>query len=183
MSHCGISPIAYPDLPPELRAEFEGRLRRLGYLGEFFQYSAHQPEALLAFSRFTEALRAALPPSVREVVALTVATVTGNRYERHQHEQLCRKAGMDLGWVARVVALQPEQLDGTDRLVQRLVLALGRDRGHGVDAELAALVEDSGQQIAVGVLLLAGRYQAHALVANALRIEPPVPSVFEETVP
>lgn len=178
MTAVGISPIAYEDLPEVLRAEFQTRVERLGYLGEFFQFSAHQPEALLAFARFTEALRVALPAPVTELVALTVATVTGNRYERHQHERLCQATGVGREWVAGVVALEPEQLDGQDRLVQRLVLALLADRGHGVDTELAAVVEALGQETAVGILLLTGRYQAHSLVANALRIPPPVPSIF-----
>jgi alkylhydroperoxidase family enzyme len=151
----------------------------LGYLGEFFQYSAHQPEALLHFARFTEALRTALPAGVTELVALTVAGVTGNLYERHQHEQLCAKTGIDRAWVARVLALDPEQLEGDDRLVQRLVLGLLADKGHGVDRDLAAVVDALGQETAIGVLLLTGRYQAHSVVANALRIEPPVPSIFE----
>jgi alkylhydroperoxidase family enzyme len=176
----GISPIAYENLPEILHAEFEPRVRRLGYLGEFFQYAAHQPEALLGFARFTEALRVALPAPVTELVALTVATFTGNRYERHQHERLCQANGLGRDWVAGVVALEPEQLDGQDRLVQRLVLALLADHGHGVDADLTAVVQALGQEAAVGILLLAGRYQAHSLVANALRIEPPVPSIFSE---
>jgi alkylhydroperoxidase family enzyme len=176
----GISPIAYEDLPPELRAQLAPRVERLGYLGEFFQYAAHQPAALSAFASFTEALRNALAPEVRELVALTVATSTGNRYERHQHEQLCRKTGIAAEWVADVTALDPDRLAGADRLVQRLVLALLADHGRGVDDELAAVVAELGQETAVGVLLLTGRYQAHSLVANALRIAPPVPSIFDE---
>jgi hypothetical protein len=182
VSESGITRIAYEDLPPELKAELAPRVERLGYLGDFFQYAAHQPAALLAFARFTEALRVALPTDVTEVVALTVATWTGNRYERHQHEQLCQKLGVERDWVADVIALEPDRLDGSARVVQRLVLALLADRGHGVDAELAAVVADLGQEAALGVLLLAGRYQAHSLVANALRIEPPVPSIFDEAI-
>jgi hypothetical protein len=182
VSESGITRIAYEDLPAELKAELAPRVERLGYLGDFFQYAAHQPAALLAFARFTEALRVALPTDVTEVVALTVATWTGNRYERHQHEQLCQKLGVERDWVADVIALEPDRLDGSARVVQRLVLALLADRGHGVDAELAAVVADLGQEAALGVLLLAGRYQAHSLVANALRIEPPVPSIFDEAI-
>jgi len=30
------------------------RVERLGYLGEFFRYTAHQPQALISFLDFTE---------------------------------------------------------------------------------------------------------------------------------
>jgi hypothetical protein len=41
-------------------------------------------------------------------------------------------------------------------------------------------VADVGPAVTVAVLLLVGRYQAHALVVNALELAPPVPSPHEE---
>jgi hypothetical protein len=40
-------------------------------------------------------------------------------------------------------------------------------------------VADVGPAVAVAVLLLVGRYQAHALAVNALKLAPPVPSAIE----
>src|SRR5512143_1851057 len=89
-------------LPPPLAAALRPRVERLGYLGEFFQCAANVPDALLAFQQLTEALKAALPDRVTEVVALTVATRLGNDYERYQHERLCRTLGFDDGWIRAV---------------------------------------------------------------------------------
>ena len=50
------------DMPQELRGYLEDtKVKRLGYLGEFFQVAANNPEALLRFMQFTDALGAALP--------------------------------------------------------------------------------------------------------------------------
>jgi alkylhydroperoxidase family enzyme len=132
---------------------------------------------------FTDDLKAALPDDVTEVVALTVAATTGNDYERHQHERLCLSLGFDEGWVRGVLACDPANpgsaLDAAQRAVQALTLGLLADHGRGVAEPLARLVHEGGQQVAVGVLLLVGRYQAHALVVNALELAPPVPSPLE----
>src|ERR1700748_66829 len=48
------------------------------YLGEFFQCTAHQPEALLSFLEFTEHLKHALPSNLTEVIALSVAVLMEN---------------------------------------------------------------------------------------------------------
>jgi hypothetical protein len=45
---------------------------------------------------------------------------------------------------------------------------------------VSAAVGTLGEQSAVGVLLQAGRYAAHALVSNALAFAPPVPSVLDQ---
>ena len=47
--------IEFADLPSPLAAALEPRVKRLGYLGEFFRCAAHQPRALAAFIEFTEA--------------------------------------------------------------------------------------------------------------------------------
>src|SRR5258708_39733101 len=80
-------------LHPELEAFLQPRIERLGYLGEFFQCTAHQPEALLSFLEFTDHLKHALPNNLTEVVSLTVAQLMNNRYERVQHERLPANPG------------------------------------------------------------------------------------------
>src|ERR1039457_7173748 len=76
--------LRYDDLEPELRALLAEKYERLGYLGEFFQVTAHQPAALADFIRFTNAVGAALPVALGEIAALVVSAALGNDYERHQ---------------------------------------------------------------------------------------------------
>ncbi|MGH7790378.1 MAG: carboxymuconolactone decarboxylase family protein [Candidatus Binatia bacterium] len=169
-------------MPAVLAAALRPRVDRLGYLGEFFQCAANVPEALLAFQRFTEALKQALPERVTEVVALTVAARLGNDYERHQHERLCRALGYDDAWIRGVTALQPgvAALDAVDRAVQALVLRVIERQGHEVAAELDAVVDALGAAPAMAVLLSIGRYVTHSVVVNALALAPPVASLFDE---
>ena len=163
-----IRRIGFDDLDPALQEVLRARVERLGYFGEFFQCAAHQPEALVSLSALTEQLRGALPDDVAEIVALTVATVTSNDYERHQHERLSLKLGLSEEWVRSVVALEE------GGIVQRTVLDLLRDHGRGADVD--ALATEHGDAFAVGVLLLIGRYLMHSTVVNALGLAPPVPS-------
>jgi alkylhydroperoxidase family enzyme len=178
-----IPPISFEDLPTGLAGVLEPRVKRLGYLGEFFQRAAHQPEALLAFNGFTEASKDALGPRLTELVALTASVRLGNVYERNQHERLSVNRGLGREWVAAVETLDPDGaglVDQQERSAQRVVLAVVLDHGHGA----RAIVEDYGARhgapAAVALLLVIGRYLAHAAVVNALEIGPPVPSIFED---
>lgn len=169
------------EMPEPLAAALRPRVERLGYLGEFFQCAANAPDALFAFQQLTEALKAALPGRVTEVVALTVAARLGNDYERHQHERLCRTLGFADEWIAAVEAGAPSGmavLDDTDRAVQHLTLAMLSRAGCGVRRELDAVIERLGAPAAMAVLLLVGRYATHALAVNALDLAPPVGSIF-----
>jgi alkylhydroperoxidase family enzyme len=165
-----IERIGFDDLDPSVREVLAPRVDRLGYLGEFFQVAAHQPDALVSLNALTEQLRGALPDDAAEIVALTVATVTGNDYERHQHERLSLKLGFDEAWINRVIALA----DGST--TQQTVLALLDDRGRGAGPLVDRLAEEQGDQFAVAVLLLTGRYLMHSTVVNALGLAPPVES-------
>lgn len=172
-------------LPDDLRAALAPRVERLGYLGEFFRCTAHQPDVLRSFMAFTDDLKAALPDELTEVVALTVAATTGNDYERHQHERLCLRLGFDEAWVSAVLACAPPQAEPLaegERAVQELTLALLAHHGHGVAAELDRVIDALGPAAAVAVLMLVGRYLTHALVVNALELAPPVASPLEERV-
>lgn len=176
-----INRLEWAKMAPALQEVLRARVERLGYVGEFFKCAAHQPDALASFMRFTEDLRQALPPNLTELTALTVASWMGNDYERHQHEQLCLKLGFTSGWVRAVIAGQgdPSLLSEQERLTRRLVLAMLERRGHQVGPELEDLVRVVGEGDAVGVLLLVGRYVAHALFVNALGLAPPVASIFQ----
>jgi alkylhydroperoxidase family enzyme len=171
------SRLAFDQLPPELQTRLESRVKRLGYLGEFFQVAAHQPEALAGFIDFTEALKERLPDRLVEVIALTAATETGNGYERVQHERLALKLGFSEAEVRSLV------VDGTSLDAfspqERAAIALARQvceaRGRACPAydELERLV---GEEVAVGCLMTAVRYLAHATMANTWGLAPPVPS-------
>lgn len=169
-------------LAPDLAAALQPKVQRLKYLGEFFQCMGHQPQALLSFHRLTDDLKEALPDNLTEVVALTVAGIMENHYERHQHERLSVKLGFDKHWVYEINALAPEKaqaLRDDERLVQKFTLAVIARRGRGVEKEFDAVVQTVGTAHATAVIMLIGRYVMHALIANALALKPPVPSIFD----
>jgi len=165
------------ELAPGVADLLRPRVERLGYLGEFFRCAAHQPAALISFMTFTEDLKRALPDRLTETVALTVSTEFDNAYERHQHERLCLKLGLDEAWIRAVEARDPRQaLSDIDRRVQDLTLAVLRRHGKNTTGELEALVNAIGHEQAIAVLMLIGRYVTHALMVNTLGLAPPVPS-------
>jgi alkylhydroperoxidase family enzyme len=176
----GVPLIGIDELDPMVRQRLQSKIDRLGYLGGFFQLTAHQPESLAAFIDYTDATKRALPDDLAEIVALTVATATGNEYERHQHERLSVKLGLGEDWVAAVELLDPDnpRLTVEQRATQRWVLAVLKEHGRGTKSELDGLVRGLGPKAAIAVALMCGRYVAHATIANSFGIQPPVPSIF-----
>lgn len=178
-----IERLPFEKLAPSVQQVLDARVKRLGYLGEFFKCAGHQPDILVPFMEMTEALKHALPDRLTEVGALTVASVMGNDYERNQHERLSRKLGFGEAWVAAVEKLDPdaaEALSDAERAVQRLVIAAIERRGHDISAQLEAVIDVIGADQAIAVLFLIGRYLTHAIIVNGLGLAPPVPSIFEE---
>lgn len=170
-----IDPVNYAELPPELQNEFEPRVRRLGYLGAFFAFGGRQPRALGAFQQMTEELKTVLPDDVIEVVALAVATALDCKYERAQHERLAARQGHSAAWIeAAAGGSDGDVLSPAQVAVRALSLKMIAGRGAECDAELRAVVDHLGQDAAVGVLLLAGRYIAHSHIANVLGLTNPV---------
>jgi alkylhydroperoxidase family enzyme len=181
MSH-HIPRLEMNELAPKVQDALVARVKRLGYLGEFFKCSGHNPDVLVPFMEMTEALKEALPDRLTEIGALTVAGAMGNDYERHQHERLSEKLGFGRDWVAAVNRLDPaaqHSLSDDERAVQQLALAVVKRQGHRVEAELDAVIARIGPQQAMAVLFLIGRYVMHAYVVNALDLKPPVASIFE----
>lgn len=194
----------FPDLRDDLRAALGPKVERLGYLGEFFQVAAAQPDALAGFVAFTDALKQALPADLTELVALTVATETGNDYERVQHERLALALGHDEAWVRAVErraraaradeggrgadqhraraapadegALDEGALDPRHAAVQALVLAMVRSTGRDAGPLLAEVEAHLPADQVVAVLLTVCRYLGHAAVANTLGLTAPVAS-------
>ena len=177
----GIPRLEMEQLAPEVQRTLAARVKRLGYLGEFFKCSGHNPAVLVSFMEMTEALKHALPDRLTETGSLTVAALMGNDYERNQHERLSEKLGFAREWIAAVNRLQPDQpspLTDDERAVQRLAIAVVNRRGHDVQPELEAAAGRIGPEQAMAVLFLIGRYVMHAYVVNALDLKPPVPSIF-----
>ncbi len=179
----GITPLDLAGLPDDLRQQLSARVQRLGYLGDFFRYCGHQPGALLHFDKFTEALKAALPADLTETVALTVAAAAGNRYERAQHERLAARLGFSATWIESLTGTdpRPEGLSAGQLDARALALAMfdrDWDRARSCLASLAARI---GQQQAIGVLMLAGRYLAHAAISNTLHLG--IPSALQADQP
>lgn len=170
-------------MPETLARELAGRVERLGYLGEFFQKMAHESDALRAFIALTEASSAALGLDLTDLVALTTSAFATSSYEANQRERLCVHHRRSLAWIAAVERLDPDratELTERERAAQRTTLALVRDHGRGAEGPLALYAADHGAGAAVALLFAVGRGVAHALIANALALAPPVPSIFED---
>ena len=174
---------AWEEFPSELTERLEPRVKRLGYLGEFFRCAAHQPEALAAFIDFTETGKGSLPSKTVELIALTCAGWMKNHYERNQHERLSVRLGFGREWVAAVNALAPENqtlLDPDERNIQRLVLTILDTKGSGAQDLFKEVLSDRGPEQAVAILMVVGRYLVHGILINTLDLKPPVPSIFED---
>lgn len=179
----GIPRLSFEELEPALAQTLEPRYRRLGYLGEFFRCMGHQPGALRAFVEFTEGAKASLDKRTIEIIALTVATATGNAYERNQHERLCVRTGFSRDWIREIEALSPDEgkhLSPGDRSVQSWVLAVAQRRFAEASQLYDAFVEQAGAATAVAALLVVGRYVAHSAMVQTLQLAPPVPSIFDD---
>ena len=174
-----IPRLSMAELDPQLADVLRTKVERLNYLGEFFQCTGHQPQALISFITLTEDLKKALPDNLTELVALTIATRMENAYERVQHERLALKLGFSEDWVREVESLETKagsQLSAMELSVQQLTLAILERDGHGTKAEFEEVIRNVGHKAAVAVLMLIGRYVMHALIANSFELEPPVSS-------
>lgn len=177
-----ITPISAAELPADLAAALRPRVERLGYLGEFFRYAAHQPQALMSFMQFTEDLKRALPDNLTEVVALSVAVLLDNAYERVQHERLSLQRGLGENWVREVLSLRSATdgiLSEAETSLQKLVIAVVTRKGKNAAAELDQVVRAIGPAMTMAVLMLIGRYVTHALIVNTLNLAAPVSSPLE----
>lgn len=171
-----IQRLSAKEMPEDLASFLRPRVERLGYLGEFFQCTAHQPEALLSFLEFTEHLKHALPSNLTEVVALSVAVLMDNAYERVQHERLSLKLGLGEDWLREVLDLSGTDatvLSVEERIVQKFAVAVVKRVGRDTTAELEEVVRLLGTPQAIAVLMLIGRYMSHAIMVNTLKLAPP----------
>lgn len=178
-----IPRLEFSDLDRDLAAALSARVKRLGYLGEFFRVMGHQPAALKGFIEFTESAKAGLDKRLVELLALTVAGFFKNHYELNQHERLSVRLGYGRPWVEAVELRNPEAAAGLsdlERRLQRFAIDSVKSHGRVGQEEFDSLVGELGVASAVAVLMIIARYIAHAYVANVLRIAPPVPSIWRD---
>jgi alkylhydroperoxidase family enzyme len=179
--------IPYDELPAALQAQLRPRVERLGYLGEFFQVAAHQPQALSHFVGYTEALKDAVGWRLAEVIALTVAAGTGNDYERVQHERLALQLGMSVeeirALVDGVASSVPTRFSQAELAAVRLAGDVVQARGRACTTAYEALAELIDPATAVGCLMMAVRYLAHSTMSNTWGVRPPVASPLVEEEP
>lgn len=175
--------IPYEEFDPALKEALRPKVERLGYCGEIWQVGANVPKSTLSFCNLTEDLKDEMPMKVVELVALTVAGVMGNVYERNQHENLADKLGYGRDWIASVNKLEGDAATGLsddERKIQKFVIAAIYRRGMDCETMFADVVKAVGPKTATGVLMSVGRCMMHAIFRNVLDLAPPVKSIFEK---
>lgn len=177
-----LSPVEPQAFPEQLQERLVGRAERLGYIGAFFAYCAHQPDALIAFMDFTDHLSTSLPARVAEVVGLAASSRLDNSYELEQHRRLAAGLGCSPQWMTEASSSGPaESLETTEQAVRDLTLAVVAGNGRYVRGQVSIVAGEIGQEGCLAVLMLIGRFAAHAYVANALELTVPVPSASGES--
>ena len=180
-----IPRLEFDELEAGLADILRPRVERLGYLGELFQCTGHVPKVMKHFMVMTEELKAVLPDNLTETVALTIATLADNVYERNQHERLARSQGHSLDWIAEVNSCDPEQalhMTAEEIAVQSYSIAAFKTFGNNVGREFDVLIDGVGHKQAVAITLAVGRCLTHAIMVNSLELAPPAPSIFEKDV-
>lgn len=178
-----IPRIPYEEFEPGLKEALRPKVERLGYCGEIWQIGANVPKSMLSFANLTEDLKDEMPAKVVELVALTVAGVMGNVYERNQHERLAEKLGYGRDWIAAVNKLEGDAAEGLseeERKIQKFAIAAIYRRGQDCERLFAEVVKAVGPKTATGILISVGRCVTHAIFVNVLDLEPPVTSIFEK---
>jgi alkylhydroperoxidase family enzyme len=179
----GIPRIGFESLDAPLRDQLKPIVDRLGYFGEFFQVAAHVSGAIPGFMQYTGAVKAPLADAQNELLALSVCAMLEADYERIQHERLSRKLGFSLDWIAAAESRpgsHASALKDDERALQALAQAMVTRHGLRCDDEVRAVVAAIGAQKAVAALLQISRFVTIALMCNALSLELPVASVFDE---
>ena len=107
-----------------------------------------------------------LPDRVRELVILTVATLTESAVEWQAHEALALSVGVPEGTVSTLRTGAPSFSDETDALVHAFVQQL-LDRHEVEDSTFAAVRTELGLPGVLELVATAGYYQVVAHVNNA----------------
>lgn len=181
MNADGLKRLSLDEIAPELRAELEPTVARLGYFGEFFQVFSAVPGAVSAFMGYTKAVKAPLADSENEVLALTVCAALGDSYERIQHERLSVRLGLSTDWIAAAegrAGADMACLSVEEAALRELALAVSGAHGKDCQTAIAAAAAILGAQKTATALLQITRFMGIATLCNALELSLPVPSVF-----
>lgn len=178
--------LEFDQLEPALAEYLKPTVDRLGYFGEYFQATAHVPDALRLFMDYTKAVKSPLGDNLNELLALTVCAALGADYERIQHERLAHRLGFGLDWIAAAAGhpdASVDRLNVEEALARKLALAVIGDAGRGTSALVAEATALLGPQRTVATLLQITRFMMIACLCNSLQLELPVKSVFDSTRP
>ncbi|MBV9047649.1 MAG: carboxymuconolactone decarboxylase family protein [Solirubrobacterales bacterium] len=166
-------PLVAIDSDDEVVAEVFGRFREEGREPiALYRALANSPALLRAYSGLANALRhqASVPRSLRELVILRIATLTGSRYERAHHVPMARAAGVAEAKIAGVEDwLESNAFDERERALLRCA-----DEVHRCalsDEAFAELERFFDADEITELLLLLGFYEAVARVIDGLGLE------------
>jgi len=83
--------------PPEVREIFQKIEDNGAKILNLYKVAAHSPKVFLNFIRLGNAIigRMELPPRLREIIILRVATLTGSEYEWAQHAPVALQVGVN----------------------------------------------------------------------------------------
>lgn len=137
-----------------------------------FRMVAGAPGAARPFLQLGGAvLSGALDPRRREIAVLRVAHATGASYERAQHEQLARAAGVTEAEIEAIATQEPVAgLDQECNLICRVADEISRDVRLS-DEALAAIIDRYGAREAAELILLVSYYNMVSRFLESTRVE------------
>jgi AhpD family alkylhydroperoxidase len=167
------------ELGPEQR-ELLGRLPPLNV----FRMVAGAPRAVRPFLALGGAvLSTALDARRREIAVLRVAHATGASYERTQHEQLARHAGVTEAEIEAIGSEEPvASLDEECNLICRVADEISRDVRLS-DEALERIVDRYGAREAAELILLVSYYNMVSRFLESTRVEVEDGPLLEEGMP
>ncbi|MUL43985.1 carboxymuconolactone decarboxylase family protein [Streptomonospora sp. PA3] len=187
MRHGRIHWYSPDELTPEQRAIYDGVVAKYGTEPPFELFDEqgrlHGPfNAMLAapgvgasLQQLSAAVGAhtSLPPRIREIVILTVATARASAFEWSAHRPLARAAGLSESEIAALGGhATPDTFGPADRAALEFSRSLLRDRDAS-DACHAAVREHFSEAGAVELITLVGYYEFLATLLRALRVPLP----------
>ena len=157
------------DVPDEYEDLLESSLQ--GKPLHVYQSIGNNPEVLAGLRSFLGSLwtDSGLSDRERELVILSIARETGNRYEWHQHVNIARGVGIDDDIIAAIGTQDLGPLTGDETTLIEYAYAVVRGEVDAIaHAEIAALYDD---EAIVGIAAAAQGYNALGGVIDAFDLE------------
>lgn len=164
-----------PDASRTALQQLEGRM---GFIPNLAATIAEAPAAIQALGAMQAALRgSSLSQVEREVVGLTVSWENSSAYAMAAHSTFAQAAGADEE-VLSALRSGDDIPDARLQALQEFTRALLRERGHGGEESVAALLETGYPKEQLLEVITQVAYTTFAnLVANV--VDPPVDKAFE----